>query len=104
MEPWRFTMVDGSAFDFVAAGRIRSDDLDAIADAATAGAGIVCLPTWLLDGPLRPSLTAYRARGNDVYAVRPRARHVTSNTRVAIKELAVYMPDRLRWDAATGII
>jgi DNA-binding transcriptional LysR family regulator len=100
LEPWRFERSDGSTIEIVTAGRIRFDDLDAIADAAVAGAGLACLPTWLVkkrikNGALVAILTGYRAIGNDVYAVRSRSRHVPSKVRVATGELAGRMPDVL---------
>jgi DNA-binding transcriptional LysR family regulator len=107
IEPWRFKTSEGGTTELIMAARLRLDDLDAIADAAAAGAGIACLPCWLVsnhvkDARLAPILTAYRAVGNDVFAVRPQTPQVLSKVRAAIEELADLMPDRLRgpYDAA----
>lgn len=97
-EPWRFKTPAGNIREISVSGRIRLDDLAAIVDAAVAGAGITCLPTWLVAEPiatgrLRPILSDYLPMGNDVYAVRVRTSHIPTKVRAAIDELAARMPD-----------
>jgi DNA-binding transcriptional LysR family regulator len=46
--PWRIIGADGAVHDHRTAGRLRFDDLQAIADAAAAGAGLAWLPCWLM--------------------------------------------------------
>lgn len=99
-EPWRLMSADGSITELVTAGRIRLNDLDAIVDAAAAGRGIACLPSWLVrkhvrENTLTPILTTYRAIGNAVYAVRPQAPRVPTKIRIAIDALARRMPNLL---------
>ena len=48
LQPWLFPRDDGSVAEIAPAGRLRLDDLDAIADAATAGMGLAWLPYWLV--------------------------------------------------------
>jgi DNA-binding transcriptional LysR family regulator len=96
-EPWRFNTPEGTVREIAVSGRIRLDDLAAIVDAAVAGAGIACLPTWLVAEPiaagrLRPILSGYLPLGNDVYALRVRTPHVATKVRTAIDELASRMP------------
>jgi DNA-binding transcriptional LysR family regulator len=99
-EPWRLMGPDGTLTELIRAGRIRLDDLDAVLEAAVAGYGIACLPSWLVANRVRasalsPVLTTYRAVGNDVYAVRPHAPHLLTKVRTAIDELAVRIPGQL---------
>ncbi|MGX1164146.1 DNA-binding transcriptional LysR family regulator [Bradyrhizobium sp. USDA 372] len=105
-EPWRFATKDGAVIEFAVGGRIRLDDLEAVAEAAVDGAGIACLPTWLVDSRLQSGqlvrvLNDHRALGNSVYAVWSQAAHAPSRVRVAVNELRQCMPARLaRPDAA----
>jgi DNA-binding transcriptional LysR family regulator len=99
-EPWRFRPTNGITTELVVSGRIRLDDLDAVVNAAIAGGGIACLPTWLVNAriaekQLTPILGSYRALGNDVHAVRPQTPYVLSKVRAAIEELSLHMPNRL---------
>ena len=99
IEPWRIETEDAKTVDLQVHGRIRCDDLETIVQAAVQGCGIVCLPTWLVNGRLRSGelvrvLEGCRAPGNRVYAVWPRG-PVPSRVRVAIDELKRVMPARL---------
>lgn len=46
--PWQFPGPDGSPIEVLPAFRVSMDDLAAIADAATKGAGLAWLPSWLV--------------------------------------------------------
>ena len=48
VSPWLFPRHDGAVAEFIPVGRLRFDDLDAIADAAEAGLGLAWLPYWLV--------------------------------------------------------
>lgn len=48
VSPWLFPRHGGVVAEFVPVGRLRFDDLDAIADAAVAGLGLAWLPYWLV--------------------------------------------------------
>ncbi|TCU14832.1 LysR family transcriptional regulator [Rhizobium sullae] len=101
IEPWRFKLGDGNAAELSPVGRLRFDDLDAIANAAVDGVGIACLPRWLVrtrieSGKLLAVLGSHRALGNDVHAVRPQTPHVLSKVRFAVEELAKKMPQSLQ--------
>lgn len=48
LQPWLFPRDDGSVSGIAPVGRLRLDDLDAIADAATEGMGLAWLPYWLV--------------------------------------------------------
>jgi DNA-binding transcriptional LysR family regulator len=77
--------------------RLRLDDLDAIADAAVAGFGLVWLPDWLVpdrvrSGRLVQLLPEVSPLVTDIYAVWPDAPHLPSRVRAAIDILAAEMP------------
>ncbi|RQS65505.1 LysR family transcriptional regulator [Burkholderia sp. Bp8963] len=95
--PWRLVGADGDACEYRANGRLRLDDLQAIADAAAAGAGLAWLPCWLMapylrDGRLALVMDSNRVGGAEVFAVRPKSRHVPSKVRVAIDALVDEIP------------
>lgn len=100
LEPWRLIGPDGEVLKFNPTSRIRLNDLDAIVDAAVAGGGIICQPSWLVArhieaGSLVPALNTYEALGNDVYAVWPQTRHLPFKVRAVIEELSAQVPFRL---------
>ncbi|MBN3789961.1 LysR family transcriptional regulator [Burkholderia sp. Ac-20353] len=95
--PWRLVGADGDACEYRANGRLRLDDLQAIADAAAAGGGLAWLPCWLMtpylrDGRLELVMDSNRVGGPEVFAVRPKSRHVPSKVRVAIDALVDEIP------------
>ncbi|PTQ12714.1 LysR family transcriptional regulator [Sphingomonas oleivorans] len=97
VEPWRLTGPDGRLEEIQPRSRIRLNDLDAIAEAAMAGAGLACLPCWLVADRVRAGDLAilfgkYRATGSEVHAVWPQARHLPSRVRATIDELSTHMP------------
>lgn len=99
-EPWRFATNQGDVIELAVGGRIRLDDLEAVAEAAVDGAGLACLPTWLVDSRLQSGklvrvFDGHQALGNPVYAVWPQATHAPSRVRVAINELTRCMPAKL---------
>lgn len=90
---WHFA--DGSQIP--ATGRLRLNDLEAIAEAAAAGFGIAYLPHWLV----RPKAEEGRlailpfdppCRPIDVFAVWPSAKYLPARLRLAIDTLAAELP------------
>lgn len=78
-------------------GRIYSDDLQAIADAAVAGAGLAWLPCWLMSpylqsGELTLVMDSDQVLATSIYAVWPKNRHLPAKTRFAIDILAARVP------------
>lgn len=78
-------------------GRIYSDDLQAIADAAVAGAGLAWLPCWLVapylqSGELSLVMDSDQVLATSIYAVWPKNRHLPLKTRFAIDLLAARVP------------
>ena len=97
---WRFPEPDGQMRDLAMDGRVRFDDLEAIADAAAGGAGITWLPCWqiadrLRDGTLVRLLADRPGSGFDVHALWPQSRRLPSKTRAAIDALAARLPAML---------
>ena len=95
--PWRVLGADGEAHECRLAARLRYDDLQAIADAAAAGAGLAWLPCWLMapylrDGRLVLVMDSNSVLGAEVHVVRPKARHMPSKVRVAIDALVEEVP------------
>ena len=48
IRPWLFPQEGQSPLEITPANRLRFDDLDAVADAATLGMGLAWLPSWLV--------------------------------------------------------
>ncbi|NMM27482.1 MAG: LysR family transcriptional regulator [Glaciimonas sp.] len=97
--PWLFAD-RGRQHEIKTTGRIRFDDLEAIADAAVAGSGLAWLPSWLIANHLRSGrlievLTELRGPGSDMYALWPPGRFLPMRVRVVIDALAEKIPQLL---------
>ena len=98
--PWRVRDVNGEICEPRIDTRLRFDDLQAIADAAVAGAGLAWLPCWLLArhvraGELTLVMDSQRVLATEIHAVWPRTRYLPSKTRAAIDALAAEIPAML---------
>ncbi|NYH19803.1 LysR family transcriptional regulator [Paraburkholderia bryophila] len=85
--------------------RLRFDDLETILAATVAGAGIACLPCWLIadamaSGVLAKVLPALPGQRIDLHLAWQQTRHLPSRMRVVIDELAARVPAVL----AEGIV
>ena len=85
------------------AGRIASNNVDMVTDAAKAGLGITVGPTLsvssaLLSGELVPVLSEYRFEPTAVFAVYPSARQLSTKVRAVVDFLAETLPDPPAWD------
>jgi DNA-binding transcriptional LysR family regulator len=94
---WFFLDGNGQREQVQIKSRLRFDDLEAIADAAVAGAGITWLPSvlvtkYLREGRLVELPLGKRRFGVDAYAVWPQTRHPPSKVRVAVDDLADRVP------------
>jgi len=97
--PWRFSE-QGQRREIEPAGRIRFDDLEAIADAAAGANGLAWLPSWLVaarlkSGELVEVLPALRGPGFEIHAVWPLGRYLPVRVRAVIDALARQVPGRL---------
>ncbi|KVK53974.1 LysR family transcriptional regulator [Agrobacterium deltaense] len=94
---WQVRDCDGRLKDCPVHGRLRFDNVQAIADAAVAGMGIAWLPDWLVrdylaDGRLIALLSSYPSTGIDTFAVWPDMEHLPKRLRLAIDTLATKLP------------
>ena len=99
---WRMCNVDGSISEIRIPARLRFDDLEAIADAAVAGAGagLALLPCWLAArhvhaGELALVMDSERVMATEIHAVWPIAHRLPSKTRLAIDALVTQLPKML---------
>ncbi|QKI68649.1 LysR family transcriptional regulator [Achromobacter xylosoxidans] len=97
---WSLMEADGEVVQLRVPPRLRMDDLQAIADAAIAGAGLAWLPCWMLShyvrtGELDVLMHGDRMAAQPVHAVWPQARYLPSKTRTAIDALAERVPAML---------
>lgn len=95
--PWLFPEANGAIREVVPKGRLRLDDLDAIAEAAAAGAGIAWLPSWLVRaqlsrGELVQLLADVPSYPYDVHAFWLRTPHLPMKVRLAVDALAAALP------------
>ena len=95
--PWRVHGDDGSVVEPQVSVRLGFDDLQAIADAAIAGAGLAWLPCWMMgpeirSGRLEMIMSGDQVLGTEIHAVWPRMRHLPLKLRVAIDALASEVP------------
>jgi DNA-binding transcriptional LysR family regulator len=94
---WRVRDIDGSLHDVRINARLQLDDLQAIADASIAGAGLAWLPCWLLPQQVRAGelvmvMDSQRVLDAEVHAVWPKTRYLPSKTRAAIDALVAEIP------------
>lgn len=97
--PWRFDD-GGRRHEIKPAGRLRFDDLEAIADAAARAGGLAWLPSWLVAARLRAGqlvevLPALRGAGFEIHAVWPLGRYLPMRVRAVIDALAGQVPAML---------
>lgn len=91
-DEWNFND-HGRTVSFRVRGRLRTDNQEALLDAALAGAGLAVLPTWLIaqqlaDGRLQRVLTGFEAPRTPVYAVFPRRGPPPNKVRAFVDFLA----------------
>ncbi|MFK0165805.1 LysR family transcriptional regulator [Rhizobium sp. NPDC090279] len=97
VKKWTFLQDDGSAAEYLAATRLRFDDLEVLAAAAASGMGITWLPCWLVRqylsaGTLVPAMRNISSRAVDIYAVWPQTPQLSLKMRVVIDLLAQRLP------------
>jgi DNA-binding transcriptional LysR family regulator len=97
ISPWQFPRDGEPPLDFAPVGRLRFDDLDAIADAAVAGLGLAWLPAWLVReriaaGQLVIVLARESAFLYDVTALWLQTPHLPLKVRLAVDALAKELP------------
>jgi DNA-binding transcriptional LysR family regulator len=97
VKQWMVSGDDGQMVKAAVNTRMVFDDLQAITDAALAGAGLAWLPCWLMarhcrHGELIAVLDTDQVMSAQIHAVWPQTRYLPSKTRVAIDALAEHIP------------
>src|SRR5260370_27195004 len=97
IRPWLFPRSDQPPMEVTPVNRLRLDDLDAIADAATTGMGLAWLPRWLIRdrieaGTLVPLLPDQPEFLYDCHALWLQTPHLPPKVRLAIDALAAALP------------
>ncbi|ODA93921.1 LysR family transcriptional regulator [Mesorhizobium sp. SEMIA 3007] len=97
VQPWLFAREGQSVQEIIPSGRLRLDDLDAIADAAAEGMGLAWLPWWLVRerieaGALVALLPDQPHYLYDCHALWLQTPHLPLKVRLAIDALAAALP------------
>jgi DNA-binding transcriptional LysR family regulator len=97
VQPWLFVREGQPAQEIMPSGRLRLDDLDAIADAAVEGMGLAWLPWWLVReriraGTLMALLPDQPRYPYDCHALWLQTPHLPLKVRLAVDALAAALP------------
>ncbi|MNL13166.1 HTH-type transcriptional regulator DmlR [compost metagenome] len=95
---WQLPDATGRIADMPLSSRLQLDDLEAIADAATAGLGLAWLPEWLVRERLRTGalvsvLDDQPGAVMECYALWPAASHMPLRLRLAVDALVKQLPE-----------
>jgi len=98
--PWRLHGADGNFIEPRIISRLCFDDLQAIADAAIAGAGLAWLPCWMMAPELRSGrleliMNSRQVVATEIHAVWPRMTHLPLKVRVMVDTLVSELPKLL---------
>lgn len=104
---WTLTNARGYIVEPALKWRLQFDSQEAVADAAVRGAGIACLPGWLVHshveaGRLVPLLAEFSETWVDTYAVWPAAPYIPLRLSVVIDALAAKVPAYTRSSAVSA--
>jgi DNA-binding transcriptional LysR family regulator len=97
VRPWLFPLGDQPPREVMPSGRLRLDDMAAIADAAAQGMGLAWLPCWLVrerlkSGALVALLTGQGEFLYDCHALWPHSPRMSPKVRAAVDVLAAALP------------
>jgi len=100
---WSYRGPDGETGTVMVHPRLESTNGDSIREAAIAGLGVLCEPTFILNeaitaGALQPVLLDYRWHNMALYAVYPATRHVPQRVRALIDFLVDRFGETPYWD------
>jgi DNA-binding transcriptional LysR family regulator len=98
--PWQLYGPDGTVREVTPRSQLRFDDLQSIADAVLAGAGLAWMPCWLvgpsvLAGRLAIVMEPEQVVANDIHLVWPHAPRLPLRVRAAIDALVDSIPPLL---------
>ena len=97
VQPWLFPRERQAAQEIMPSGRLRLDDLDAIADAAVEGIGLAWLPWWLVRERIRAGALVALLQDQprypyDCHALWLQTPHLPLKVRLAVDALAAALP------------
>ncbi|MGX0961980.1 DNA-binding transcriptional LysR family regulator [Bradyrhizobium japonicum] len=97
VRPWLFPQADQPPREIMPSGRLRLDDMEAIADAATQGMGLAWLPYWLIRERLNSGALVGLFEGQpeflyECHALWPRSPRIPPKVRAAVDALAAALP------------
>jgi DNA-binding transcriptional LysR family regulator len=97
VRPWLFPQEGGPPREIMPSGRLRLDDLEAIADAAAQGMGLAWLPYWLVRQRLETGalVSLFSSQPQFLYechALWPRSPRLPPKVRAAVDILATGLP------------
>ncbi|WP_369983899.1 LysR family transcriptional regulator [Thalassolituus sp.] len=100
---WPYTAPDGAKGEIRLSPKILSNNGEALMAAAERNLGAGCQPTFILheafsSGRLVPLLTDYQWFGMNLYAVYPRARHLSRRVRALLDYVIERLGKRPYWD------
>jgi DNA-binding transcriptional LysR family regulator len=98
--PWRVRNRAGPLLPPRFESRVVFDDIQAVTDAAVAGAGLAWLPRWLMAkharaGELEIVIDCDSMAAAEIFAVWPRSHYLPVKTRTAIDALVAEIPGRI---------
>lgn len=104
---WQYRDNQGTQKSARVRERMRSNNGDMLAEAAIAGLGIICSPTFIVHkaierGLLKPILTDYDWFEMDMFAVYPQTRYVSNRVRCFIDFLIARFGEHPYWDGCMG--
>jgi len=100
---WHYRDKDNNASNVKVPMRMRATNGDALVEAAVAGLGILCEPSFIVHGAverglLTPVLRDYQWYAMNIYAVYPQTKHVPARVRAFIDFLASSFGDTPYWE------
>jgi DNA-binding transcriptional LysR family regulator len=100
---WRFRYAQGEAFNAPVQGRLRFSNAQACLNAAEAGLGLACVPSFVAAEALRAGrvqhvLAAFGAEPSALYALYPHSRHLAAKLRRLVDFLVERFRGKPAWD------
>jgi len=100
---WYYRDKDNSSGKVKVPMRMRATNGNALVEAAVAGLGIICEPSFIVHGAvarglLKPVLREYQWYAMNIYAVYPQTKHVPARVRAFIDFLASNFGDTPYWE------
>lgn len=101
---WQFRDPENQTGSIKVPVRMRSTNGDALVEAASAGLGILCEPSFIVHkaverGDLIPVLTQYQWYAMSIYAVYPQTKYMPARARAFIDFLVSHFGDEPYWES-----